>query len=81
VCGEKAGERTVIISDNKRIKPKNGVVRMLEMAPEKLLSRITMVFQDAYLFKDTIGNNIRVGHAGDYTTNFGRCNRRRRAGG
>jgi ATP-binding cassette subfamily B protein IrtB len=32
-----------------------------EMDPEKLLSRISMVFQDVYLFKDTIGNNIRVG--------------------
>jgi ATP-binding cassette subfamily B protein len=33
-----------------------------EIDPEKLLSRISMVFQDVYLFKDTIGNNIRVGH-------------------
>ena len=32
-----------------------------EINPEKLLSRISMVFQDVYLFKDTIGNNIRVG--------------------
>ena len=32
-----------------------------EIEPEKLLSRISMVFQDVYLFKDTIGNNIRVG--------------------
>jgi ABC-type multidrug transport system fused ATPase/permease subunit len=32
-----------------------------EIDPEKLLSRISMVFQDVYLFKDTIGNNIRVG--------------------
>lgn len=29
--------------------------------PEKLLTRISMVFQDVYLFKDTIGNNIKVG--------------------
>ncbi len=29
--------------------------------PERLLSRIAMVFQDVYLFKDTIRNNIRVG--------------------
>lgn len=28
---------------------------------EKLLSRISMVFQDVYLFKDTIRNNIKVG--------------------
>ncbi len=33
-----------------------------EIDPEKLLSRISMVFQDVYLFKDTIGNNIRVGN-------------------
>lgn len=32
-----------------------------EMNPEKLLSRICMVFQDVYLFKDTIRNNIKVG--------------------
>ena len=31
------------------------------MDPERLLTRISMVFQDVYLFKDTIGNNIRVG--------------------
>lgn len=29
--------------------------------PEKLLTRISMVFQDVYLFKDTILNNIKVG--------------------
>ena len=29
--------------------------------PEKYLENISMVFQDVYLFKDTIGNNIRVG--------------------
>jgi len=32
-----------------------------EIDPERLLSRISMVFQDVHLFKDTIGNNIRVG--------------------
>lgn len=29
--------------------------------PEKLMSKISMVFQDVYLFQDTIGNNIRFG--------------------
>lgn len=29
--------------------------------PEKLLRHVSMVFQDVYLFKDTILNNIRVG--------------------
>jgi len=32
-----------------------------EIDPEKLLIRISMVFQDVYLFKDTIRNNIKVG--------------------
>lgn len=34
------------------------------MDPEALLERISMVFQDVYLFKDTIGNNIRFGREG-----------------
>lgn len=29
--------------------------------PEKLMSKISIVFQDVYLFQDTIGNNIRYG--------------------
>lgn len=29
--------------------------------PEHLLQHISMVFQDVYLFQDTIGNNIRIG--------------------
>ncbi len=32
-----------------------------ELAPEKLLEHVSMVFQDVYLFKNTIGNNIKVG--------------------
>ena len=32
-----------------------------EINPESLLSRISMVFQDVYLFQDTIRNNIRFG--------------------
>ncbi|MBX4148892.1 ABC transporter ATP-binding protein [Paenibacillus lautus] len=32
-----------------------------QMNPEKLLQDISVVFQDVYLFQDTIGNNIRVG--------------------
>jgi ATP-binding cassette subfamily B protein len=32
-----------------------------EMNPEKLLTHISMVFQDVYLFKDTIRNNIKAG--------------------
>ena len=35
-----------------------------KFAPEALLQQISMVFQDVYLFKDTIGNNIKVGKQG-----------------
>lgn len=38
----------------------NGVP-MEEIEPESLMSRISMVFQDVYLFQDTIRNNIRFG--------------------
>lgn len=38
----------------------NGVP-MNEINPESLMSRISMVFQDVYLFQDTIRNNIRFG--------------------
>lgn len=34
---------------------------MKDMDPEALLQRISMVFQEVYLFQDTIGNNIRFG--------------------
>ncbi|BFN04712.1 ABC transporter ATP-binding protein [Clostridium tetani] len=34
---------------------------MKDMNPESLLKKISMVFQDVYLFQDTIGNNIRFG--------------------
>ena len=34
---------------------------MDEIAPESLMSHISMVFQDVYLFQDTISNNIRFG--------------------
>lgn len=33
-----------------------------EADPELLLGNISMVFQDVYLFQDTIGNNIRIGN-------------------
>ena len=46
--------------------PQNGVVRFggtdeKNVDPEKLMSQISVVFQDVYLFQDTIGNNIRYG--------------------
>lgn len=33
-----------------------------EAGPERLLAEISMVFQDVYLFQDTIGSNIRTGN-------------------
>lgn len=46
--------------------PQHGCVRlggvsMRNLNPESLMSRISMVFQDVYLFQDTIRNNIRFG--------------------
>lgn len=38
-----------------------GGVDEKEIAPEKLMKQIAMVFQDVYLFQDTIANNIRYG--------------------
>lgn len=38
-----------------------GGVPVREIEPEKLMSRISMVFQDIYLFQDSIRNNIRFG--------------------
>ena len=38
-----------------------GGVDEKEIAPEKLMKQISMVFQDVYLFQDTIANNIRYG--------------------
>ncbi len=37
---------------------------MHRMKPEELFKKMSMVFQDVYLFKDTIGNNIRFGREG-----------------
>ena len=38
-----------------------GGVPITEMTQEHLLSKISMVFQDVYLFKDTVAENIRTG--------------------
>ena len=38
-----------------------GGVPITNMTQEHLLSKISMVFQDVYLFKDTIAENIRLG--------------------
>ena len=39
-----------------------GDVPIKELNPDRLLSRIAMVFQDVYLFNDTIAGNIRIGN-------------------
>ena len=36
-------------------------IPMNEIEPESLMQRVSMVFQDVYLFQDTIRNNIRFG--------------------
>lgn len=41
-----------------------GGVPVTELEPDKLLTKLSMVFQDVYLFNDTIANNIRVGKKG-----------------
>ncbi|MDF3001502.1 MAG: transporter ATP-binding protein [Bacillota bacterium] len=38
-----------------------GGMNEAELDPEKMMQKISMVFQDVYLFQDTIGNNIRFG--------------------
>lgn len=38
-----------------------GGIDIREIGTEHLLSRISMVFQDVYLFNDTVANNIRIG--------------------
>lgn len=38
-----------------------GGTDITDMTQEHLLSKISMVFQDVYLFRDTIENNIRIG--------------------
>lgn len=39
-----------------------GGIPLTELEPDSLLSKLSMVFQDVYLFNDTIANNIRVGN-------------------
>ncbi|APQ74040.1 ABC transporter ATP-binding protein [Clostridium botulinum] len=61
-----SGKSTVLKLVTRFYDPQQGKVLlgkedMKEMNPESLLKRISMVFQDVYLFQDTIGNNIRFG--------------------
>lgn len=41
-----------------------GGIDMATLEPESLMSRVSMVFQDVYLFQDTLRNNIRFGRPG-----------------
>lgn len=61
-----SGKSTVLKLAVRFYDPQQGQVlfggkNMKEIEPEALLQRISMVFQDVYLFQDTIGNNIRFG--------------------
>jgi len=64
-----SGKSTVLKLAARFYDPRSGRVLfggedVREMDPEALLEKISMVFQDVYLFKDTIGNNIRFGREG-----------------
>lgn len=61
-----SGKTTVLRLISRFYDPQNGKVLFgveneAEMDPEKLMKKISVVFQDVYLFNDTIGNNIRYG--------------------
>lgn len=61
-----SGKSTVIKLCARFYDPQKGCiffngVPMNEINPESLMSHISMVFQDVYLFQDTIRNNIRFG--------------------
>ncbi|WP_391571955.1 ABC transporter ATP-binding protein [Cohnella sp.] len=64
-----SGKSTVLKLIARFYDPRSGEVRIggrpaKEMAPEALMQKLSMVFQDVYLFNDTIGNNIRYGRQG-----------------
>ena len=63
-----SGKSTLLKLCARFYEPGRGIVRfagmpMGEIEPESLMERISMVFQDVYLFQDTIRNNIRFGKA------------------
>ncbi|RXZ80782.1 ABC transporter ATP-binding protein [Paenibacillaceae bacterium] len=64
-----SGKSTVLRLIARFYDPDSGVITMggeniRHVEPEALLSQVAMVFQDVYLFQDTIGNNIRFGRKG-----------------
>lgn len=61
-----SGKSTIIRLAARFWDARSGIIRLAETDlkrcnPESLLARIAMVFQDVYLFKDTIRNNIAIG--------------------
>ncbi|NKQ22343.1 ABC transporter ATP-binding protein [Brevibacillus laterosporus] len=61
-----SGKSTVLRLIARFYDPDQGAVSMggediRRMNPEELLRKVSMVFQDVYLFQDTIANNIRFG--------------------
>lgn len=61
-----SGKSTVLRLIARFYDPQRGMVRFggkdeAAIDPEKLMKKISIVFQDVYLFQDTIGNNIRYG--------------------
>jgi len=61
-----SGKSTILKLIARFYDPQKGEVligneNMKNLEPEALLKKISMVFQDVYLFQDTIGNNIRFG--------------------
>ncbi|GGD59800.1 ABC transporter ATP-binding protein [Paenibacillus nasutitermitis] len=64
-----SGKSTILRLIARFYDPENGVVTMggedvHAMDPEALLHKVSMVFQDVYLFQDTIEGNIRFGRSG-----------------
>ncbi|MNI19200.1 Lipid A export ATP-binding/permease protein MsbA [compost metagenome] len=64
-----SGKSTILRMIARFYDPSHGMVTlgggdMRSMDPEALLRKVTMVFQDVYLFQDTIANNIRFGKSG-----------------
>ncbi|WP_179952701.1 ABC transporter ATP-binding protein [Cohnella abietis] len=62
-----SGKSTILRLLARFYDPNEGTVRMggediSKMDPEALLRKVSMVFQDVYLFQDTIANNIRFGN-------------------
>lgn len=61
-----SGKSTVLKLALRFYDPRQGQVffggkDMRQMEPEEFLKNVSVVFQDVYLFEDTIGNNIRFG--------------------